>query len=314
MAIYKNNKKVIGVYKGTTPVLNIYRGSKSIFTNSKDDVYIPKYNFSGKFTNDSTEADWWYYANGSTSNKVSIADKVNPETKIFDFEFDLNNNILQGNITLTNLFWYNDKIEKIFALPSNEQLNEASKIFTGCSSLTYVNLDNFNFGNSSSLDSLFSRCTSLKTINLNNVNTEKITTFYNMFSHCSSLETINLNSFNTENVSIFYNMFYNCTSLKTINIGVWDMNSAFSVNGIFGNCQSLTNIIGEIKNLRTSIILGNAVYGRTLSNDSAMVFINGLSEDINGTETIQFSSPTYDTLTPEQIAIATAKGWEVVSA
>lgn len=43
-----------------------------------------------------------------------------------------------------------------------------------------------------------------------------------------------------------------------------------------------------------------------------MVFINGLTPQTNGS--ITFAKAVFNTLTEEQIAIATAKGWTVASA
>ena len=47
-----------------------------------------------------------------------------------------------------------------------------------------------------------------------------------------------------------------------------------------------------------------------LTAASAMVFINGLAT-VTTTRTLKLSATTYDSLTNEQIAIATSKGWTV---
>lgn len=69
----------------------------------------------------------------------------------------------------------------------------------------------------------------------------------------------------------------------------------------------LKNVIGQFNGTKVDLRLDDC----PLTNASAMVFINGLAE-VSEAKTITFKSTTYDTLTPEQIAVATSKGWNVV--
>ena len=48
-------------------------------------------------------------------------------------------------------------------------------MFYGCSSLTNINLSNFNTNNVIDMSGLFGGCSSLKDINLSNFNTNKVT-------------------------------------------------------------------------------------------------------------------------------------------
>ncbi len=78
---------------------------------------------------------------------------------------------------------------------------------------------------------------------------------------------------------------------------------------IFTGSIALTSITGNISNIRTNISL---TYN-PLDNDSAMIIINGLYDysGTGSTRTIKFRTSTYNTLTDEQKAIATSKGWTV---
>lgn len=234
------NKDIKNIHFRNNGASALYCGSTLIWeTQSKEqdpDHYIPKYNFCGKFTDDSTEEDWWYYRNGSSksSNKISIADKVNPQTKIFDFE-------IEAPSTLQYLFYRNEKIEKIFSLPS---------------------------------------------INVTNMS--------RLFYSCNKIETVYFKNLNCENITDMSDLFYGCVNI--------------------------TNVIGSIQNIKVDIKLGNTItgkdyysptYGVFLTNDSVMVFINGLAE-VEDVKTIQLNQTTYDTLTEEQIALATSKGWSVI--
>ena len=77
-------------------------------------------------------------------------------------------------------------------------------------------------------------------------------------------------------------------------------------NSIFIRDKKLENVVGKFEGAKINLDLSYC----PLTADSAMVFINGLAT-VTGTRTLKLSETTYDSLTPEQIAIATAKGWTV---
>ena len=58
---------------------------------------------------------------------------------------------------------------------------------------------------------MFSRCSSLKELNLNNFNTNNVTDMSYMFRGCSSLKELNLNNFNTNNITKMECMFDGCS-------------------------------------------------------------------------------------------------------
>ncbi len=76
---------------------------------------------------------------------------------------------------------------------------------------------------------------------------------------------------------------------------------------MFKGCTSLTTVKGKNNVFAVDFVLSDS----PLTNKSAMVFINGLS-DVASTKEITFKRTTYDTLTEEQIAMATSKGWSVI--
>ena len=58
---------------------------------------------------------------------------------------------------------------------------------------------------------MFSWCSSLKELNLNNFNTKNVTDMSAMFYECSSLKELNLSNFNTDNVTNMRYMFSKCS-------------------------------------------------------------------------------------------------------
>ena len=65
---------------------------------------------------------------------------------------------------------------------------------------------------------MFNECSSLTNINLSNFNTQSVTDMSWMFSGCNSLKSLDLSNFNTQNVTDMYDMFDRCKSLKRENI------------------------------------------------------------------------------------------------
>ena len=130
-----------------------------------------------------------------------------------------------------------------------------------------------------------------------------------MFYGCTSLTSIP--QLDTSNVTSMMYMFYGCTSLTSI--PELDATSVTSISGIFdyvsGNYYALKDF-GGLKNLKvgdTNFIK----YCRNLTVESLMNIINKL-DTVSG-QTLSFGQTNLDKLTPEQIAVATAKGWTLTA-
>ena len=150
------------------------------------------------------------------------------------------NNLKMPSFSYTHSF---DKkgIIKIQYLLKNILFN-MSCMFSGCSSLTSINLSNFNAKNVTNMSCMFSGCISLTSINLTNFNTQNVTDMSSMFCECSSLTSINLSNFNTQNVTNMSCMFFGCHSLTSINLSNFNTQNVTNMSGMFLECRSLTNI------------------------------------------------------------------------
>ena len=67
-------------------------------------------------------------------------------------------------------------------------------MFYECSSLTSINLSNFNTQNVTNMSHMFCDCYSLTNLDLSNFNTQHVTNMSHMFSGCSSLTNLNLSN------------------------------------------------------------------------------------------------------------------------
>ena len=212
---------------------------------------------------------------------------------------------------------------------SNEYVEiSADNIFSGCKALKQIlNLDTSNVTN---MRGMFSGCSSLTSIP--QLDTSKVTNMGSMFSGCSSLTSIP--RLDTGNVTNMTDMFYSCSSLTSI--PQLDTSNVKSMYAMFAGCTSLTSVpqldasnvtdmefifanmydtpltdLGGFKNLSISVINGFIGSFRGITVESLMNIINNLATV--SSETLTFGKANLAKLTPEQIAVATAKGWTLTA-
>jgi surface protein len=89
--------------------------------------------------------------------------------------------------------------------------------FSGMSNLKDIEgLENLNTSSVTSMLGMFSGCSSLTTVDLSGFNTSSVTNMGNMFKDCTSLTELDLTTFNTSSVVSCMGMFSGCSSLKNI--------------------------------------------------------------------------------------------------
>ena len=89
----------------------------------------------------------------------------------------------------------------------SEYLKNTSLLFSGCKSLTNIDLSNFNTQNVKDMSFMFSGCESLTNLDLSNFNTQNVKDISDIFAGCESLTNIDLSNFNTKNVTNMSSMF-----------------------------------------------------------------------------------------------------------
>lgn len=207
---------------------------------------------------------------------------------------------------------------------NTSKVQHMHNMFDGCINLTSVPL--FDTQNVLTMSDMFKGCTNLISVPL--FNTSKVSGMSNMFKGCSNLTSIP--AFDTSNVSYMNGMFYGCSSITTIpafdTSGVYNMENMFygcsnltsipeldaslvgyhgeAADNMFYGCTSLTDC-GGFKNLLYDIDLRYS----PLTHESAMNIINKVAMT-NG-HAITFSKVTYNTLSAEDIKIATDKHWGI---
>ena len=184
-------------------------------------------------------------------------------------------------------------------------VTDMSSMFYEGYHLTSLDLSNFDTSNVTSMEDMFNGCESLTSLDLTNFDTSKVTQMGHMFRGCESLTSLDLTNFDTSKVTRLQYMFYDDEKLTDLYIN-FDVRLNTYFETIFSLCFSLKNVVGKFEGTKLDLYLSHS----PLTPDSAMVFINGLATVIEK-RTLALSATTYDSLTNEQIAIATSKGWTV---
>lgn len=179
--------------------------------------------------------------------------------------------------------------------------------FKKCQSLTTLNLQPLDTSRATVMAGMFDGCAALTSLNLSGFDTSNVTQMTNMFRNCSSLKSLNLSNFNTSKVRTMGGMFDGCSALTSVNLAGFDMSKAAFPN-MFRGCTALTTVTGPISGITKDLDLSDC----PLTAESAMVFINGLSEATDDV-IITFRSSTYNLLTSEQLRVAEDKDWMVDS-
>lgn len=125
-----------------------------------------------------------------------------------------------------------------------------SWMFSECSSLTELDVSNFNTSNVTDMIGMFNECSSLTELNVGNFNTSNVTNMRHMFRDCSKLKELNLNSFNTSKVNNMGFMFYNCSELTTLDLSKFNTLEVNRMDYMFSCCDKLTAL--NLSNFNTS--------------------------------------------------------------
>ena len=115
--------------------------------------------------------------------------------------------------------------------------------FYECRNLTeIIGISNLKTENVTDLGAMFSGCSSLTSLDLSGLNTYNVENMVGLFYDCNSLKSINLGEFRTDNVVYMKMMFYNCQSLTTIDVSSFNTENVTDMNNMFGSCSALTTI------------------------------------------------------------------------
>lgn len=191
------------------------------------------------------------YLRSTEKNNYNQATIKNGKYGFFDFQIDNKESVLKVIIEepiapsdvrkmfkdFTNI----SSIENMEYLHT-ENITNMSEMFLNCSSLTKLDLSNFDTDMVENMHSMFEGCTSLISLDLTFLNTSTVTSMVDMFWKCQSLTSIDASSFNTSNVEDMSYMFNDCSSVVTLDLSSFDVRNVKKMNRMFLNCSSLKEL------------------------------------------------------------------------
>ena len=208
---HKNNVIIGEIYLDEDDINEDIRIINSFENVKKEDKWLDRYD------------DW------KRENEKEIKENI---------EIKINGKIIE----FSYYYKFNKEGKYIIEYSFKNNLTKACYMFYFCSSLTNLDLSNFNTQNVINMESMFYNCTSLTNLNLSNFNTQNVTNMGNMFNDCCSLINLNLSNFNTQNVTNMGNMFSDCKSLTNLNLLNFNTQNVTNMGNMFSDCKSLTNL------------------------------------------------------------------------
>lgn len=233
-------------------------------------------------------------------------------------------------IDTSRVIWMNDAFKNCIALQDVALLNTSNvttmnSMFYGCTSLRGI--PKFDTKNVTDMGRMFAGCRRIT--HIPTLNTENVTDMNNMFYGCKSLRACP--SFNTKNVTDMRWMFADCTKLEYV--PELDCGNCKDIYGIFSREDGypkevfsffkLTDLggfkdIGKAEMTSYAGITVNLVNLPNLRSYSIRNVLNGLYHNENGyVRRLALNKYGVEelmaigTLTDEDFAIATQKGWTV---
>ena len=122
------------------------------------------------------------------------------------------------------------------------EVNDMQNMFSGCNSLSSLNLLNFNTSIVKNMSYMFRNCGTMESLDITGFNTRNVTAMVNMFEGCSNLSFSDMKSAapsNPNGVNCTA-MFKGCTGI--IIVDDYDFTYINNMKNMFENCSSLTDV------------------------------------------------------------------------
>ena len=217
---------------------------------------------------------------------------------------------MTSTLNVTNMQYMFSGCTNLQVLPNFnlENVKNMSRYAGYCSSLT--SLPEIYAPNCTDGGYMFNNCSSIT--EAGDIYMPLSTNFHDLFNGCSKL--VHSPNITTQSAKDVGGMFASCSSL--ISVPLLDFGSVTSISYLFG-FSKLNNIttLGGFKNLKINWTSNALDYAPNLTYQSLLNVINNLYDfRANGestTRNIKFSTNARNLLTADDIATATAKGWNV---
>ena len=175
-----------------------------------------------------------------TLNRIGVNSHSNTTITIVVFDASF------GDFFPTNTIYWFYLLQSLKSIEGLEHLNtsqvtDMSSMFSGCSSLTSLDLSDFDTSNMKDMKGMFEGCSSLTALDLSSFDTSKVTDMSELFTSCRQLKCIAWGKFQLQEEVNLIEVFSNCPSLTQITC---HPNSEFNdLKRLFEHCALLKNAI-----------------------------------------------------------------------
>ena len=151
---------------------------------------------------------------------------------------------------------------------NTSQVTDMQYMFDSMSNLTSLDLSIFDTSNVTNMFCMFSDMSNLTSLNLSNFDTSKVMDMSYMFGGMHSLTALDLSNFDTSNVTSTFSMFSGMHSLTTLNLSSFDTSQVTNMHDMFYGMENLTTL--NLSNFNTSnVIYMNSMFSG-MSNLAAL--------------------------------------------
>ena len=194
-----------------------------------------------------------------------------------------------------NKFIPKEEGNHIIEIEVQEQIEDFSYMFYGCTNIIDIDLSNFDFQSTRIMNDMFNYCINLVNIRFPQSSIENVINTSYMFSYCKKLMKIDLSNMNTENVISMAGMFQHCESLKSLDLSNFDIKNNTQLSCMFNDCYELNEIIFSAKfNTKNVMFMPWMFYGcENLSSLDLTMFkfdekiIRDMSQMFNGCDKLE---------------------------
>ncbi len=123
-----------------------------------------------------------------------------------------------------------------------DEVTNMRDMFSGCSSLTSLDVSGFSTANVTNMGSMFYGCSSLSSLNVSGFITSNVINMSSMFRGCSNLTSLSVYGFNTANVLNTSEMFRGCSGLTSLNVSGFNTSKVLDMSEMFRGCSGLTSL------------------------------------------------------------------------
>ena len=198
-----------------------------------------------------------YYYDDQMASRTGKTEPYNPADEHFiDYHDEvlrvkIHSSMFKAPLVSTSRMFYGGKseynlsaMEKIEGLGylNTENVTDMSEMFSGCVSLSSVDLSLLNTDNVKYMNDMFANCTKLYTLDLSSFNTANVVNMQGMFRDCDGLKNLDLSNFNTENVTNMAAMFMACIKLTSLDLSSFNTAKVTNMAGMFLMCFELTEL------------------------------------------------------------------------